>query len=274
MQISNPMRGKASVSKRKQLTAKEVSEFIEKGFIVLRQIFRSELVERVVPLVWHEMHELPDDPSTWTMPVRIVEKLLQNLPMNEVLTRRYRDTLDDLCGVGRWETNDGIGYWINLFPNFANPPWRPPTIGWHIDTQTGGQNTNAPDLALVGMELFSNIDPSGGGTAIRVGSHRYVARVDAEAGHTLSSDDLSSRAEVVTGQLPVVEVTGQAGDVLLMHPFTIHATSPNTRDCVRIAANRPISLYEPLNFNRTDPSSYSPVECAVVDALTRSSLYL
>ena len=41
----------------------------------------------------------------------------------------------------------------------------------HIDTKTSADPDAAP-LGLVVMEFFSNVDAGGGGTAIRVGSHR------------------------------------------------------------------------------------------------------
>lgn len=251
----------------KQLTTKDLTEFVENGFLMLRGVFSRNLAEQIVPLVWHEMKELEDDPATWTQAVRIIEKVLDDLPINEILTERYRHSIDDLCGAGRWETNQGVGYWVNLFPEPASSNMRPQPGDWHIDTTADFANINSPDLGLTAMEFFTDIDPSGGGTALRVGSHRYVTRLSAATDFRLTGDELCERALGPTAHLPVVQATARAGDVLLMHPLTIHASSSNRAQRVRIAANRPISLFEPLNIHRIDPNSYSPVEWAVVSSL-------
>jgi hypothetical protein len=257
------------LSRGETLTPAELTDFMEKGFIVLRGIFSRASAEPIVRQVWDEMDESPSDPATWTKPVRIIEKVLEDLPLAEILTERYQLSINDLCGIGRWETNSGVGYWVNVFPDFT-PPSRPQSGDWHLDIKVSAQNANSPDLGLAAMEFFTDIDSSGGGTAIRVGSHRRVAQISAQVGNSLNSDELSERAEILTRNLPVVQMTARAGDVLLMHPFTLHATSSNTGDRVRIAANRPITLLEPMNFNRSDRRLYSPVELMVVDAINRS----
>jgi len=63
-----------------------------------------------------------------------------------------------------------------------------------------------------------------------------------------------------------VEVTGQAGDVALIHPFLAHARSENTGARVRFICNPCFGLHEPMNFQRPD-GAYSPVEIAIMRAL-------
>jgi ectoine hydroxylase-related dioxygenase (phytanoyl-CoA dioxygenase family) len=95
-----------------------------------------------------------------------------------------------------------------------------------------------------------------------------MARVFAEAepnGLNLQEIDLGIKA--ATEHLPVVEVTGRAGDIFLMHPFTVHASSSNTSDRARIAAVKLVRLYEKMDLNRRDTADYSPVELAIVNAL-------
>ena len=250
----------------KQLSTGELREFIENGFLMLRGIFDRRLAQSVVPLVWNEMTELVDEPFTWTQPIRIVEKVLGSLPIDEILTERYCGSLDDLCGSGKWETNRGVGYWVNIFPQApaSHLPCRP--LDFHIDTKTSA-DPNAANLGLVAVEFFSDVEIGGGGTGIRVGSHRYVARIAADTGFQANDDEVGLRALGPTAHLPVVQVTARAGDVLLMHPFTLHGSSSNITKQVRIAANRPISLFEPMNFCRPDSNMYSPVEWAVIGAL-------
>ena len=49
---------------RKQLTEKEVTHFIEKGYIVIREVFSTELISRILPLVWDGIYIKQDEPST------------------------------------------------------------------------------------------------------------------------------------------------------------------------------------------------------------------
>jgi hypothetical protein len=64
-----------------------------------------------------------------------------------------------------------------------------------------------------------------------------------------------------------VETTGRLGDVVLMHPYMLHAVSQNHRGTARFITNPPIALREPMRFDRDDPAEHSPVERAVLRAL-------
>jgi len=52
-----------------------------------------------------------------------------------------------------------------------------------------------------------------------------------------------------------------------MHPFLVHARSPNTGSTVRIASNLCVTIYKELNLQRRNPAEYSPVELAIRLAL-------
>ena len=60
--------------------------------------------------------------------------------------------------------------------------------------------------------------------------------------------------------------------MVLLHPFILHAASQNPSGRARFITNPPISLKEPMNFNRDNPSQFSPVEQAVLRALDLSRL--
>lgn len=57
-----------------------------------------------------------------------------------------------------------------------------------------------------------------------------------------------------------VEVTGEVGDVFLLHPFMLHSASENRRRDVRIITNPPVAVKEPFCLDRENPNDYSPVE--------------
>jgi hypothetical protein len=65
----------------------------------------------------------------------------------------------------------------------------------------------------------------------------------------------------------VAEAQGSIGDVALLHPFMLHANSPNCGVAPRIICNPCVRLHEPMQLDRDDPADYSPVEWAIVNAL-------
>jgi hypothetical protein len=56
-------------------------------------------------------------------------------------------------------------------------------------------------------------------------------------------------------------------NVVLMHPYMLHAVSQNRRGTARFITNPPIALKEPMRFDRADRAEQSPVERAVLRAL-------
>jgi hypothetical protein len=73
--------------------------------------------------------------------------------------------------------------------------------------------------------------------------------------------------ELISQCRDFVEMTGEAGDVVLLHPFALHATSQNVLRVGRFITNPPLALLEPMNFSRPDPGDFSLVERAVLRGL-------
>lgn len=68
------------------------------------------------------------------------------------------------------------------------------------------------------------------------------------------------------------EMTGEIGDVILLHPLMCHSASRNSLRIPRIITNPPVSLKEPFNFDRDDPSQYSLVEKKTLKELGKDRL--
>ena len=82
-----------------------------------------------------------------------------------------------------------------------------------------------------------------------------------------------SLAELQTKLPPVdecqiIEVTGEAGDVAMLHPMVIHGFGPNRGSRIRFACNPQYQLREPMQIERAG-GDYSPVEEAIRAALAR-----
>lgn len=112
----------------------------------------------------------------------------------------------------------------------------------------------------------------GGGTFIAADSVPVVAAHLAEHPEGVLSTEFDFLA--LTRQChEFVELTGQAGDVVLMHPFMLHATSQNVIGHGRLITNPPITLREPMRFDRADPGELSPssVGCCAAWVSTAST---
>ena len=57
-----------------------------------------------------------------------------------------------------------------------------------------------------------------------------------------------------------------AGDVMLAHPFMLHARSANTGPRTRFICNPCISLHEPMDVS-ADGADTSPVERAIIRSI-------
>lgn len=62
------------------------------------------------------------------------------------------------------------------------------------------------------------------------------------------------------------EITGEVGDVVLLHPLMLHSASKNHLRIPRFITNPPVSLKEPFNFNREN-GDFSLVEKKTLKAL-------
>jgi Phytanoyl-CoA dioxygenase (PhyH) len=165
--------------------------------------------------------------------------------------------VDDLLGRGNWKKPRNWGGFLVSFPDTGADDWNVPSGYWHVDFHF----THDPQTPF-GIRVFSflsQVPPRGGGTLVVAGSHvlvsRFVSRVtDDERAlgfaklrdRLLASDSwfgkLTQPAEtgddrvrffmeqqsVVDGvAVRVEQLCGQAGDVVVMHPWLVHAPSPH-----------------------------------------------
>jgi len=149
---------------------------------------------------------------------------------------------------------------------------------WHTDGDFFVHFLDSPEQALLVIPLFSDIEPKGGGTVVCSDGIGIVARYlyDHSQGVTphmkpLSEPDSwhsqnlspwrSIRDSSATRSSSFHEITGEVGDVFLLHPLMLHSASRNLLRRVRIITNPPVSLKEPFTLNR-GPSDrpYSLVE--------------
>ncbi len=166
--------------------------------------------------------------------------------------------LDDLLGHGKWRRPERWGSLLVTFPE-SRGAWDVPSAAWHLDFPASRALSG-----MAGVRIFTclaKLTAGGGGTVFVAGSHRLVQNLvregesvpSAEARKRLiraypwvkalcSRDEkadrvrrfmsVGSKAEGV--EMRVVEMTGEAGDVILAHPLMLHAPVANCSTMPRI----------------------------------------
>ena len=154
---------------------------------------------------------------------------------------------------------------------------------WHVDGDFFVHFLDSPEQGLLVIPLFTDIKSGGGGTMIcpdaipimarHLRDHpdgvspRMTPRAENPKWEPESNLDFFNNVAKAMPRESFVEVTGKVGDVFLLHPLMLHAASSNSLRNVRIITNPPVSLKEPMNFDREDESQYSYVERKTLRAL-------
>ena len=266
------------VTKSNALTDHQVERFIEDGFVHLEQVVSHEVVSAGQQVIWSDLEQSPDDPSTWTEPVVRLQPSDARPFAVAFDNPRLHSAFDQLVGVGRWLPRPDLGRFVVRFPHNSQPD----DTGWHIDASfapDGGStetfdfsqwrvNVYSRERALLMLFLFSDVDPDDAPTRIRVGSHLDVPPSLLRAGPDgLPSAEASALANRASVSRPIAAATGRAGDVYLYHPFLVHAAQSIRGTVPRFMAQPPRANREPFVLDRPD-HAYSPVETSIRRALT------
>jgi ectoine hydroxylase-related dioxygenase (phytanoyl-CoA dioxygenase family) len=239
-----------------------LNHFREQGWMRLSQAFSREAAAEMRELVWTALvmtGTLRDDPTTWHVerPAHL-QRLRDHTVFQTVGSPEVLAAIKVILGGRAYESPKNWGSLFLAFPRAGE--WEIPPGGWHIDAKY----TSAldPPRGIKTFALLGDVAPRGGGTLVVSGSHRLVHRwfgenpppPDAKSADMRklllahpylralqSTGDTAQRiarfmgsAEMDDGiPLQVVELTGSAGDVFLLHPLTMHAAAPNAGSAPR-----------------------------------------
>lgn len=244
------------------LTLDERRVFEDRGLVRLPGLVSAKACAEMADRLWAEMARKDgvqrQAPATWTVERPAHFKKLQDGGAFAAMgSPEVRAALDALMGAGRWVEPATWGQSLVCFPGGAQT-WDLPHQGWHVDLPID------PGGALVGRVflILEPLRPRGGGSLLALGSHRLTRRLAEAAGSTLSSGEVRKRlvvaypwfaalmsasgedraqrfmgrAEMVDDvACQVAEMTGEPGDVWLMHPHSLHGSAPNVLDAPRMA---------------------------------------
>jgi len=266
-----------SAKKYQVLTDEDVEHFMEKGYVVLHNCFTQEQADANMRDMWIRLNRDPNDKSTWT-PSRVHLPTLRTYPVKEFSPKAWGAICDLLGGEER--INSGAAVWNDAFIlNFGTPEEEGKIVHpkdltqWHADGDFFLHFLDSPEQALLVTPVWTKIVKNGGGTFIAPGSIEPIARwLDAHPegvtpglGNEGTKFHFLERLQEAGDEF--VELTGDVGDVVLMHPLMMHSVSKNARRDLRVITNPPVSVKEPFNFNRENPDDLSLVELKTLKSI-------
>ena len=234
-----------------------LAHFHDRGWMRVAEAFDGAAAEAMRDVVWNGLAGMGirrDAPETWTIerPVNL-QALKAHAAFNAVGSARLRASIDAILETQAYETPKRWGAIFVAFPTRDNA-WGVPAGGWHLDANYMSQLS--PPKGVQIHTLFGDVAPRSGASQILSGSHRlvhqwfkdhppapgarsadmrqsllnhpYIRDLHTDGDRQGRIDRFMTRIEVVDGiPLQVVENTGAAGDVILLHPLTLHVAAPN-----------------------------------------------
>ena len=268
------------MSKYRVLNDEQVQSFLDNGYLVVHDSFDRTIANRWVEEAYDRLGYQKNDPATWVKDIIWMDHK-NRMPVRKIAPKAWDAILDVIGSEDRLETQVmglGPGHFtsINSFEwsdsfivNFhrgADKPWQPPSpqvTGWHKDGSYFRHYIDSREQALLTIVLWSDMLHQGGGTFIAPDSVRVLARYLYEHPEGIDPGKFDFQ-ELIGKCTRFVELTGKAGDFVILHPFMLHASSQNVIGIPRVMSNPPIVLKEPMNLNRADPDDFSLLERATL----------
>ncbi len=276
------------------ISREEAEHFVVKGFVLVKGAFSKEHASHVAEHAWRELkmaHGVErNDPTTWARPgsgpgpagytrLKGSEKQHQ---LRTLAPRAFHAHLDLVGGSHRFPRNgDQLAWGEGVISNLGipdDPRWQPPAVrqpGWHKDGWHFRHFLNSPEQAMVTVPLYSDVQPKSGGTYLALDSIGPVARLLLDSPGGIHPDSVQGGGYLIPGLADQCsefgELTGEAGDMVLLHPYMLHRVSINPSTRPRFIANMAPVLSEPMKFDREPDDYYSLVELATLHALGKTS---
>lgn len=257
-----------------QLTAEQAGQFCERGFVTVTGAFGPYDARQWLDDAWIRFGYDRDDRATWAEK-RIHLSSRSHVDAQTFAPAAWRAAMDLAGGADRvqlpWQWGDGF---IANLGTGDGQPWQPPAPDagtWHKDGDFFRHFLDSPEQALLTFVLWTDMLHTGGGTFVAADSVPVAARFLAAHPEGVLPADFPY-AELIGQCQDFVEMTGSAGDVVLLHPYTLHTASQNVLGVARLITNPPLALREPMAFSRPDPQDFSLVERAVLRALAADRL--
>jgi hypothetical protein len=239
-----------------------LAHFRTHGWMRVARAFDDDAAQRMRRAVWRALSGLgvdPKEPSSWTVerPAHL-KHLRKDEAFAAVGSAALIAAIDRIFEGRPYPMPGDWGALFIAFPSDA--PWSIPIRGWHADAHYA--SALWPTNGVKTLAVFGDVEPRGGGTLIVSGSHRLIHAwfqanppVPGAHGFDLRRElrkqpyirelhragepgdraaRFMDRTEEAGGiPLRVVELTGHAGDVFLLHPLVLHVAASNNASVPR-----------------------------------------
>lgn len=239
------------------LTPAQRESFARDGVLRLPGYLPAAEMAAMADAVWADLRRRfgirRDAPDTWTTqrPAQF-QALSRSGAFARLEQLGYAELAEAFLGAGWWR---GAKHWAAPLVTFpTGPDWDVPHNTWHLDLPAAGDLDDTPMVKA--FAFLEPVEARGGGTPYIEGSHRAVldrARQQARAGgwrsgdmrETLKAEEPWLAALMTAGggermrrfmreggvmrgvPVKVREMTGEPGDVIVMHAAMIHTIGAN-----------------------------------------------
>jgi ectoine hydroxylase-related dioxygenase (phytanoyl-CoA dioxygenase family) len=266
-----------------------IEHFRANGWMRVPEAFSADEAAAMRAAVWSALADVGirrEEPSTWTTErPEHLQHVKDDPAFRAVGSARLLQAIDAALEGQSYERPPRWGACFLAFP--SQKSWHVPQSGWHADANYS--SALSPPAGVRTHALFGDVAPRAGGTLIVSGSHRLVHKYFTDhppppgargadyrkllQGHPYLRDlhregdaeqrvaRFMDRAEEHDGvQLQVVENTGTAGDVILLHPLVLHVATPNNGNAPRFLLSGGVDLPSMWNASlyRSRAFSHSP----------------
>jgi hypothetical protein len=290
---TNKMASKIASSTEKKysaLTPEDVEHWMKYGYVVIRNAFSREQAEERMEQLWIRLGYDPNDADTWVLD-RVNMPSHSSVPCSSFAPKAWQAICELSGGYERLNEDRLPTFGDDFICNFGKDEYvgqniHPHTLdNWHVDGDFFKHFLDSPEQGMLIIPLYSDIAPGGGGTVICPDGMGIIAKHLAEhpkgvsprmvpVGEQPQHKDLDWFIEKIQDfpRESFYEMTGNVGDVVLMHPLMLHSASRNTLRIPRIITNPGTSMKEPFRFAREDPDDYSLIELKTLSLLGLDSL--
>lgn len=262
------------------LTDEQVEHFMQHGYLVVKGCVDRDLARKWTDRTYDRLGYDKHDPDTWDKDIAWMYPE-SRMPVRQISDRAWLAICDVVGGEqriedavmaveGHFAAIDSFQWSDAFIVNFhrgRDQPWQPPSArieGWHKDGAYFRHFLNSREQALLTIVLWSDVAHQGGGTFIAPDSVGHVARYLAD--HPEGVESVPAQ-DIIQKCTKFVEVTGEIGDFVILHPFMLHASSQNVLARPRFMSNPPVVLKEPMNLNRPGAADFSLLERATLHHL-------
>ena len=246
-------------------------EFDDTGLLRLPSAISEPQVSAMRENLWTELaqkyHFRPDAPEAWCEgPVFGLQHVGRAGGFAGMMSPALCAALDDLFAPDRWERPAQWGTPLVTFP-FRGRRWEVPHQTWHLDVY-GGLGVQHTFGQVTVFAFLDSVCAEGGATMAVIGTHRLIHELSAgrkaklrsadgrrllaethpwlrdlwsEEGSETRKQRFMEEGAVVHGvPVKVVEITGRAGDIVVMHSSVLHTPSLNCRGKPRIVVRQSV----------------------------------